>query len=226
MLPRAAKATGRSGASEPPAMITSHSPERMRRRASWNAMTLLAQAATWVMTGPVRPYFMLTRAAAIDPDRAGMANGLTWPGPFSARVAVPSMTCSIPPPPVLMTTPTRSRRSGDQSLKSRPECSTASAEAAMAKWMKRLIRRAIFRSSPTVGSKSFTSAAIRTSKPVGSKLVIGPPPETPARRFVQKVVASLPMGVTAPRPVTTARRAGSVTGTLAHLLHRMGRRRF
>ena len=51
MLPSAAKAIGRSAASDPPAMTTSHSPERMSLRASWNAMTLLAHAATCVMTG-------------------------------------------------------------------------------------------------------------------------------------------------------------------------------
>ena len=66
-------------------MTTSHSPDRMSRSASWKAMTPLAQAATWVMTGPVRPYFMLTSAAAIDPDSAGIANGLTWPGPLSGE---------------------------------------------------------------------------------------------------------------------------------------------
>jgi len=32
-----------------------------------NARTLLAQAATWVMTGPVMPYFMEIWQAAIDP---------------------------------------------------------------------------------------------------------------------------------------------------------------
>ena len=218
MLPSAANAIGRRAASDPPAMTTSHSPDRMSRSASWNAMTLLAHAATWVMTGPVSPYFMLTSAAAIEPDRAGIANGLTWPGPFAASVAVPSMTCSIPPPPVLMTTAVRSRRSTDQSAKSSPAWSTASFAAAIAKWMKRLIRRAILRSIATAGSKSLTSAAIRTSKPVASNDVIGPAPDTPSVRLAQNVAASLPIGVTAPRPVTTARRAGSsLGGTRGHL---------
>ena len=56
MLARAATPIGQSGASEPPARTTSHSPRWMSRSASWNAMTDVAQAATWVMTGPVRPY--------------------------------------------------------------------------------------------------------------------------------------------------------------------------
>ena len=51
-------------------------------------MTPLAQAATWVMTGPVRPYFIDTSAAAIDPDRAGIANGETWPGPLVPEVCL------------------------------------------------------------------------------------------------------------------------------------------
>ena len=85
-------------------MTTSHSPVAIRRSASWKAMTPDAQAATWVMTGPVRPYFIETWAAAMLPETAGMANGLTWPGPFSQSVLAPSMTCSMPPPPVLMTT--------------------------------------------------------------------------------------------------------------------------
>jgi hypothetical protein len=118
----------------------------------------------------------------------------------------------MPPPPVLMTTATRSRRSIGQSAKSSPASSTASFAAATPKWMNRLIRRAILRSIAIVGSKSLTSAAIRTSNPVASKDVIGPAPETPARRLDQYVRASLPIGVTAPRPVTTARRAGSRAG--------------
>ncbi len=86
MLASAAKAIGSRGASDPPARTMSHSPEAMRRSASWKAMTPDAQAATWHMTGPVRPYFIETWAAAMLPDSAGTANGLTWPGPFSTRV--------------------------------------------------------------------------------------------------------------------------------------------
>ena len=48
-----------------------------------------------------------------------MANGLTCPGPLSRIVSAPSMTCSMPPPPVLMTTATRSRCSGVQPSKSK-----------------------------------------------------------------------------------------------------------
>ncbi len=95
------------------------------------------------------------------------------------------MICSIPPPPVFTTTPTRSRSSWLIAAKSIPESRTASLPAAIAKWMNRLIRRAILASIAIVGSKSRTSAAIRTSKPDGSKLVIVRVPVTPARRFDQ-----------------------------------------
>ena len=38
-------------------------------------MTDVAQAATWVMTGPVRPYSIESMQAPIEPDSAGTANG-------------------------------------------------------------------------------------------------------------------------------------------------------
>ena len=74
MLASAATPIGTTGASEPPVRTTSHSPVRISRSASWKAMTDVAQAATWVMTGPVRPYSIDSRAAPIEPDSAGIAN--------------------------------------------------------------------------------------------------------------------------------------------------------
>ena len=82
MFGSAATPIGQTGASEPPVRTTSHSPDRMSRSASWNAMTDVAQAATWVMTGPVSPYSIDSSAAPIEPDRAGMAKGDTNRGPF------------------------------------------------------------------------------------------------------------------------------------------------
>src|ERR1019366_633283 len=176
-----------------------------------------AQAATWVMTGPVRPYSMDSMQAPIEPDRAGTAKGLTKRGPFVSETWVPSMICSIPPPPVFITTPTRSRWSWLIAAKSIPEEATASFPAAIANWMKRLIRRAILASIATVGSKSRTSAAIFTSKLAGSKDRIRRVPETPATRLPQYVGKSPPLGITAPRPVITARRAGSELGGTGYL---------
>ncbi len=175
--------TGRIGASLPPVRTTSTSPDWIRRSASWNAMIDVAQAAVWVITGPVSPHSIESMQAPIEPDRAGIANGLTKRGPRVSAVWVPSMICSIPPPPVLTTTATRSRCSGVIAPKSSPAWATASLPVAIAKWMKRLIRRAILGSIPMPGSKPFTSAAMRTSKPVASKWAIGATPEMPALRL-------------------------------------------
>ncbi len=75
MFDSAATPIGKIGASEPPVRTTSHSPVRMSRSASWKAMTDVAQAATWVMTGPVSPYSIDSMQAPIEPDSAGTANG-------------------------------------------------------------------------------------------------------------------------------------------------------
>ena len=148
-------------------------------------MTDVAQAATCVITGPVSPNSMDSMQAPIDPDRAGTANGDTKRGPFESWTCVPSMICSIPPPPVLTTTPTRSRCSGVIAAKSIPLSAIASRPAAIAKWMNRLIRRAILASMTVVGSKPTTSAAMRTSCADASKLWIVRVPVTPAWRFAQ-----------------------------------------
>ena len=47
--------------------------------------------------------------------------GLTEPGPLMRNVSWPIVTCSMPPPPVLMATAARSRCSGVHALKSRPD---------------------------------------------------------------------------------------------------------
>ena len=70
------------GASEPPARTTSHSPVWISRSASWKAITDVAQAATCVITGPLSPYSIDSMQAAIEPDSAGTANGLTKREPF------------------------------------------------------------------------------------------------------------------------------------------------
>jgi hypothetical protein len=175
-------------------------------------MTEVAHAATWVMTGPVSPYSIDSIAAPIEPDNAGTANADTNRGPFVSWTCVPSMIASIPPPPVFTTTPTRSRSSWLMDAKSIPESATACFPAPIARWMNRLIRRAILGSMTDAGLKPSTSAAICTSKPVTSKPWIRRVPVTPATRFDQYVGKSFPIGMIAPRPVTTARRAGSSSG--------------
>ena len=91
MFESAATPIGRIGASEPPVSTTSHSPVAMSRSASWNAITEVAQAATCVMTGPVRPYSIDSMQAAIEPDSAGTANADTNRGPLVSWTCVPSM---------------------------------------------------------------------------------------------------------------------------------------
>ena len=185
MFDSAATPMGTIADSEPPARTTSHSPVAIRRSASWNAITDVAHAATWVMTGPVRWYSIDSMQPAIDADSAGTANADTNRGPLVSWTWVPSMIDSTPPPPVLMTTPTRSRSSTVIAAKSRPDERIASRPAPMARWMYRLIRRAILGSMYWPGSKPSTSAAIRTSNALASKDVIRRVPVTPAWRFLQ-----------------------------------------
>jgi hypothetical protein len=56
------------------------------------------------------------------------------------------------------------------------------------------------------GSKPFTSAAIRTGKPLASNVSMKRTPLLPATAASQVERASLPIGVIAPIPVITARR--------------------
>jgi len=62
-----------------------------------------------------------------------------------------------------------------------------------------------------------------TGKPLLSKRRVGPIPETPEVRFSQKLAALLPMGVIAPKPVTTARRLTDGPPVLVDLLEDDGR---
>src|SRR5690349_10726961 len=66
-----------------------------------------------------------------------------------------------------------------------------------------------------VGSKSFTSPAMRVANALASKRVIGPMPLTPPTTFFQAVSMSLPTGDTMPRPVTTTRRLLMLCSTAA-----------
>src|SRR3990170_3744919 len=209
MFASAANATGRMALSVPPAMTTSTSPCSMRRCASTKACTPDAHAATEVMTGPRIPFWMLTWQAAMDGDIIGTMKGLTRSGPFVRSVTSPPATSCRPPPPVFTTTATSSRLWSP--ISSAAE-SIAWRAAATASCANRLMRRACLKSIQSFGSKPFTSAAMRTSRWEASNWPIGATPETPATRFDQKVAASLPIGVTAPNPVTTARLAGSRGG--------------
>ena len=116
-------------------------------------------------------------AAPIEPDSAGIANGddqaralrVVDVGPVDDLLDAAAARVD------------RRRRRGRAAssaiaAKSMPASATASLPAAIAKWMNRLIRRAIFASIAIVGSKSMTSAAIRTSNADASKPWIEPRP--------------------------------------------------
>ena len=66
--------------------------------------------------------------------------------------------------------------------------------------------RTSFGDATAVASKSFTSAAIRTGKPLASNERMKSTPLSPATAARHVDGASLPIGVTAPSPVTTTLR--------------------
>ena len=83
--------------------------------------------------------------------------------------------------------------------------STASFAAASASRTFRSSLRTSFGDATPLGSKSFTSAAIRTGKALGSNERMKSIPLSPASAARHVERASFPTGVTAPRPVTTTR---------------------
>ena len=128
-------------------------------------MTEVAQAATWVMTGPVRPYSIDSMQArhragqGRDGERADEARTLLVVDVRAVDDLLDAAAAGVDDdadPVALRPGPSPRSRSRNRA--------TASAPAPIASWMKRLIRRAILASITVVGSKSRTSAAIRTSK--------------------------------------------------------------
>ncbi len=87
----------------------------------------------------------------------------------------------------------------------RPESASASFAAPSASRTLRSNRRSSFGPARPVGSKSLTSAAIRTGKPSASKARIQSIPLSPATAAFQVERASFPTGVIAPSPVTATR---------------------
>src|SRR5215831_9301805 len=130
----------------------------------------------------------------------GRKLGDTRSGPRSRRISSCSRIPVTPPIAVPKTIPTRV---GSKPL--RPASPIASRAAPSASRTLRSSLRTSFGDATWVGSKSFTSAAIRTGSPVASNERIQSMPLRPATAAAQVVAASLPMGVTAPRPVTATR---------------------
>src|SRR5204862_3094427 len=78
-------------------------------------------------------------------------------------------------------------------------------------------RRSSFGGASPAGSKSLTSAAIRTGRPSASNARMKSMPLSPATAARQVSGAVFPTGVIAPRPVTTTRRTGESLVALAGL---------
>src|SRR5207247_665931 len=136
----------------------------------------------------------------------GTKNGETRLGPFSNRARAFSSNVWSPPVPVPTMAPTRCRSTLSQ-LCARHASVTACSAAPMANCANRSRRRISFLSRNRAGSNPFTSQANFTGLAAGSKRVIGPAPERPARRPSQVLCTFVPSGVPNPRPVIATRRA-------------------
>src|SRR5215471_4150138 len=112
---------------------------------------------------------------------------------------------SCAPPPVPSTTPISRLSSSDMAEGSRPESLSASVDAATASGTE---RETCFRSRASIQSsslKSWISPAILTGRSEVSKRVMSLTPLLPSRMARQKAVFPIPLGLTTPRPVITAR---------------------
>ena len=87
-----------------------------------------------------------------------------------------------------------------------PASRQASVAAASPSTTFRSILRSSLGEATALASKSFTSPATRTGKPLASNDRIQSMPLRPATAVSHVEVASLPIGETAPSPVTTTRR--------------------
>ncbi len=171
-------------------------------------------------SGPRSPSCIETWAAPMFATIIGMKNGERRSAPRSSW----SCTCwaKVPRPPMPLPTiaPTRSRVSSSTVSAA---SSSARRAAATASWLKRSMRRAAFFSMKSVGSKPFTSQAIRVSRSAGSNRVIGPAPPRPATAEAHTSSRPMPIGVTRPRPVTTTRVRPLRSGTLPPPPHDIAR---
>src|SRR5690606_35809175 len=148
---------------------------------------------------------MDTSPEAMSAMNMGTKNGLIRCGPRSSMMRACSSNVRIPPIPLPMITPIRSRwRRAHWQV--RAASGRACWAPARANGANRSVRRTSFRSRYCSGSKPFTSHAKRTSKSsVTSNCVIGPAPLLPSSKAFHVVGTSLPTGVTSPTPVTTTR---------------------
>ena len=160
----------------------------------------VAQAVTTSIFFPLSPYMMLTFPDAMFEIIRGTKSGATLPLPYSR-----SLECSLSrvwrlPTPLPIAQPALK---GSSELISSPASSMASLAAATANCENLSILLAIFLSMKSSGSKSFTSAASFTLYSSVSKAVMGAKPVFSSFTDLQNSSTPMPMGVTAPIPVTT-----------------------
>src|SRR6478735_1970973 len=204
-------------ASAPPAIMTSARPYWIQRMASPSACALDEQALVWAKLGPRKSKAIEICPAAMLAMSEGIRYGPMRPGPLCSSVRVQFSSCSSPPMPTPMKTPTRSRSS---SVRPRFACSKAIRVEAIAKGMKRERSLTFFFSIQAAGSKFLTSQAIRVGKrsSVGNS-VIGPAPLCPRQSAPQDGSVPTPSGVTIPIPVMTTRSiVGRASGVLVDVV--------
>ena len=139
---------------------------------------------------------------ALSESIIGTRNGLTRSGPRARKTSTCSSKVPIPPMPVPIKIPTRSRL--DSSMV-RPACARASSVAAVANCVKRSILRASREPNEAAASKPFTSAANLVLCALASNKVMGAVPDLPASKAAQVSPIVFPSGLTHPSPLITTR---------------------
>ena len=139
MMAKAPKQSGASGASAPPAIITSASPRAIARNPSPMAMAPEAQLMPLVALGPVQPNSMAMLQLAAPAKTVSASAGSTERGPCVRKLWYCCSPCATPPSAVPIMAPTRSRSS---TPRSRCASATAMRVAAMVNWEYRSSRRA------------------------------------------------------------------------------------
>ena len=169
MMAKAPKQSGASGASAPPAIITSASSRAMARNASPIAMAPEAQLIPLVAFGPVQPNSIAMLQLAAPANTVSASAGSTARGPWVRKLWYCCSPCATPPSAVPIIAPTRS---GSSRRRSSSASASAIRVAAMLNWEKRSSRRARRSSMWSVGWKSSTSPAIRDLKTDGIERVM------------------------------------------------------
>ena len=182
MLPKAAIGSGCTAASVPPTTTTSARPSRIMSMPSAIASLPEAQAETGVCTPALAPMARPTLAAGRvghqhrDRQRRDPARAL-----LLERVVVADSSVCTPPMPEAIATPRRSGSTRRRRRRSDRQSAQASRAATRASWPERSRRRALTRSSTSVGSTA-TSAAIWVLSCSAQSCVEGVDPGSPVEQ--------------------------------------------